>query len=66
MTTQPGRQNMTSLDTCMTRLTPIVFDSGGGLLSPSRAVVSWYSSHEKDGDGKTITAIYMAELELDK
>ena len=33
-------------------------------LSPTRAVVSWYSSHEKDADGKTITAIYMAELEI--
>jgi hypothetical protein len=26
--------------------------------------VSWYSSHEKDADGKTITAIYMADLEV--
>jgi hypothetical protein len=32
-------------------------------LSPNHAVVSWYSSHEKDSDGKTITAIYMADLE---
>lgn len=31
-------------------------------LSPTRALVSWYSSHEKDADGKTITAIYLAEL----
>ncbi|MFT5031520.1 MAG: hypothetical protein ACI9VS_003989, partial [Candidatus Binatia bacterium] len=35
-------------------------------LSPTRAVMSWYSSHEKDADGKTITAIYMADLEIGK
>jgi len=35
-------------------------------LSPTRAVVSWYSSHEKDADGRTITAIYMADLELER
>jgi hypothetical protein len=34
-------------------------------LSPTRAVVSWYSSHEKDAGGKRITAIYMADLEID-
>jgi hypothetical protein len=33
-------------------------------LSPNRAVMSWYSSHEKGADGKTITAIYMADLEI--
>jgi hypothetical protein len=33
-------------------------------LSPRRAVVSWYSSHEKTSDGKVITAIYMADLEI--
>ena len=33
-------------------------------LSPTRALVSYYSSHEKNSDGKTITAIYMAELNL--
>jgi hypothetical protein len=33
-------------------------------LSPTHAVMSWYSSHEKDGDGKPITAIYMADLEV--
>jgi hypothetical protein len=33
-------------------------------LSPTRAVMSWYSSHEKDADGKDITAIYMADLEI--
>ena len=33
-------------------------------LSPKKAVVSWYSSHEKDAQGKTITAIYLADLEI--
>jgi hypothetical protein len=33
-------------------------------LSPTEAVMSWYSSHEKDADGQTITAIYMASLRL--
>ncbi|MFC1635722.1 hypothetical protein ACFL5Z_12850 [Planctomycetota bacterium] len=33
-------------------------------LSPSRAVMSWYSSHEKDANEKTITAIYMADLKM--
>lgn len=33
-------------------------------LSSSKALISWYSSHEKDESGKTITAIYMAELSL--
>jgi hypothetical protein len=33
-------------------------------LSPKRAIMSWYSSHEKDANGKTITAIYMADLEI--
>lgn len=31
-------------------------------LSPTQGLISWYSSHEKDEAGKTITAIYMAEL----
>ena len=31
-------------------------------LNDGRGLVSWYSSHEKDGNGKTITAIYLAEL----
>ncbi len=31
-------------------------------LSPTHAVVSWYSSHEKNEQGKAITAIYMADL----
>ncbi len=47
------------------------FPSGGDnsypgfvALSKNRALVSYYSSHEKDESGKTITAIYMAELML--
>lgn len=31
-------------------------------LSATHAVVSWYSSHEKDEQGQTITAIYLADL----
>ena len=31
-------------------------------LSPNHAVMSWYSSHEKNEQGQTITAIYMADL----
>ena len=33
-------------------------------LVPTRALVSWYSSHERDASGETMTAIYMAELEV--
>jgi hypothetical protein len=33
-------------------------------LSPTRALVSYYSSHERDPAGKVITAIYLAELTL--
>lgn len=33
-------------------------------LSPTQALVSWYSSHEQDADGRTITAIYLANLEI--
>lgn len=33
-------------------------------LSSDRAVMSWYSTHEKDASGKPITAIYMADLSL--
>lgn len=33
-------------------------------LTPTKAVMSWYSSHEKDERGKLMTAIYMAELEI--
>jgi hypothetical protein len=35
-------------------------------LSPTHALVSYYSSHEKDESGKPITAIYLAELTLGK
>lgn len=31
-------------------------------LSPKHAVMSWYSSHEKNEQGQAITAIYMADL----
>lgn len=31
-------------------------------LSPTRGLVSWYSSHEKSDSGNTITAIYLANL----
>ena len=34
-------------------------------LEPGRALISWYSSHEKDESGKTMTAIYLAELVLE-
>ncbi|MGB2806848.1 MAG: hypothetical protein WBC22_03855 [Sedimentisphaerales bacterium] len=33
-------------------------------ISPNHAIISWYSSHEKDENGKTITAIYMADLKI--
>ena len=33
-------------------------------VSPTRALVSYYSSHERDPSGKVITAIYLAELLL--
>ncbi len=33
-------------------------------LDSNHAVMSWYSSHEKNDEGQTITAIYMAELEI--
>ncbi|MBN2505959.1 MAG: hypothetical protein JXQ71_04625 [Verrucomicrobia bacterium] len=33
-------------------------------LGPGRALVSYYSSHERDASGKTMTAIYLAELAL--
>jgi hypothetical protein len=35
-------------------------------LAPDRALVSYYSSHERDASGKEITAIYLAELVLDE
>lgn len=31
-------------------------------LSSTKGLISWYSSHEKNAAGETITAIYMAEL----
>lgn len=31
-------------------------------LAPNRALVSYYSSHERDAAGKVMTAIYLAEL----
>ena len=33
-------------------------------LPSGRALVSWYSTHEKDSSGKPFTAIYLAELEI--
>lgn len=33
-------------------------------LDDGRGLVSWYSSHEKNDAGETITAIYLAELEI--
>jgi hypothetical protein len=38
--------------------------SGFVELSPTRGVISWYSSHEQDAAGKAMTAIYLAELEI--
>jgi hypothetical protein len=35
-------------------------------LSPTRALVSYYSSHEQDESGKTITAVYLAELAIEE
>ena len=35
-------------------------------LSPTRGLLSWYSSHEKDAAGQEITAIYMADLGISK
>ena len=34
-------------------------------LSPTRAIVSYYSTHEKDQAGEPITAIYLADLVLE-
>ncbi len=49
------------------------FPSGGDnsypgfvTVSKDRALVSYYSSHEKDDAGKTMTAIYLAELAVGK
>ncbi len=35
-------------------------------LSPKRALISYYSSHEKYKNDETITAIYLAELKIDE
>jgi hypothetical protein len=49
------------------------FPSGGDTsypgfveLEPGRGLISYYSSHEKDAEGKTMTAIYLAELVRDE
>ncbi|MFO1063751.1 MAG: hypothetical protein U0892_07790 [Pirellulales bacterium] len=34
-------------------------------LSPTSALVSWYSTHEKNDEGKPFTAIYMARLDIE-
>tara|TARA_Y100001934_G_scaffold235120_1_gene285658 strand:- start:4802 stop:5851 length:1050 start_codon:yes stop_codon:yes gene_type:complete len=34
-------------------------------FSPTKALMSWYSSHEKDENGKSITAIYLADLSIE-
>lgn len=34
------------------------------VINATRALVSWYSSHEKDANGNTLTAIYLADLEV--
>ena len=33
-------------------------------LSPTRALVSWYSSHKTNAAGKELTTIYLADLEI--
>jgi hypothetical protein len=35
-------------------------------LSPTRALISYYSTHEKDEADQKITAIYLAELTMQK
>lgn len=35
-------------------------------LGPDRALLSWYSSHETDEQGESITAIYLADLVLNE
>ncbi len=35
-------------------------------LAPGRALVSYYSSHERDASGREITAIYLAELAIER
>lgn len=34
-------------------------------VSPTKALLSWYSSHERDEQGRPITAIYLADLEIE-
>ncbi|MFC1757840.1 hypothetical protein ACFL2H_03610 [Planctomycetota bacterium] len=34
-------------------------------INSRQAIVSWYSSHERDSDGDSITAIYMADLNIE-
>lgn len=34
-------------------------------LSPTQGLMSYYSSHERNADGQTITAIYLADLQLE-
>jgi len=35
-------------------------------MAPGRALVSYYSSHERDASGKQITAIYLADLVIEE
>jgi hypothetical protein len=35
-------------------------------LAPGRALLSYYSSHEQDDAGQPMTAIYLAELQLER
>lgn len=35
-------------------------------LDEGKALISWYSSHEKDDEGEPITAIYLADLTIKK
>lgn len=56
------------------QLFPIIeFPSGGDNsypgfveLSPKRALISYYSSHENYNNGETMTAIYIAEIKIDE
>ena len=34
-------------------------------LSSTRALISWYSSHEKDAEDRNMTAIYLADLRIE-
>jgi hypothetical protein len=35
-------------------------------LDDGRGLVSWYSSHEKDENAQSITAVYLAELMIER